>query len=142
MISMGQDSEDKGAAERRLKALSNQVAPASEALRKPRKKRQKGPEAPADWSDMLAEINKVREYAATPNINSTGYKRHKEAGKLWVRERIELLVDPGSFREVGSLAGTVKWINPEGPKSSVIEEERQVVGGFTPSNNVQGKAIV
>ena len=87
---------------------------------------------------MLAEIDKVRRLGETPKSESTGYKRHKAAGKLWVRERLELLLDTGSFREVGSLAGTVNWIYPDGPKHNVIEEEKQVVGSFTPSNNVQG----
>ena len=32
-------------------------------------------------------------------------KRHKDGGKLTVRERIDRLLDPGSFREVGSIAG-------------------------------------
>jgi hypothetical protein len=113
---------------------------------------------PADWSDILSEINKVRSLGETPNSNSTGYKRHKEAGKLWVRERIELLCDAGTFREVGGLAGTATWKypdvqkDPEGfviendertgkvrrVKRSLEEEGRQVVDKFVPSNNVQG----
>ena len=107
---------------------------------KPKKQSRLTTQLPADWSDMLSEINKVRTLAATPNSTSTGYRRHKAAGKLWVRERIELLLDPSSFREVGSLAGTVKWMSPPGAKdaSTAMERERQVVGGFTPSNNVQG----
>jgi len=59
-----------------------------------------------------------------------------------VRERIELLLDPGSFDEVGSAAGTATWSKPEGVKHSVIEEEKEVVTDFTPSNNVQGAYYV
>ena len=115
---------------------------------------------PADWSDVLSEINKVRSLGETPNSNSTGYKRHKEAGKLWVRERIDLLCDPGTFREVGGLAGPVLWKYPEVKKDiegfvvetdqttgksrrvkrTAEEEERQVVDKFVPSNNVQGRS--
>ena len=112
---------------------------------------------PADWSDVLSEADLVRKLGKTPNANSTGYKRHKEAGKLWVRERIELLCDPGTFREVGGLAGTVTWKYPDVKKDaegfvidaqgrrvkrSLEEEERQVVDKFVPSNNVQGFAKV
>ncbi len=32
-------------------------------------------------------------------------KRHKDAGKLTVRERVDLYVDKESFREIGSLTG-------------------------------------
>ena len=112
---------------------------------------------PADWSDVLSEANLVRKLGETPNVHSTGYKRHKEAGKLWVRERIELLCDPGTFKEVGGLAGTVTWKYPDVKKDaegsaidaqgrrvkrSLEEEERQVVDKFVPSNNVQGFAKV
>ncbi|KAF1356767.1 carboxyl transferase, partial [Delphinella strobiligena] len=54
----------------------------------------------------------------------------KQAGKLWVRERVNKLVDEGSFREVGSVSGTVEWKHLGGTK----EEPED----FTPSNNVQG----
>jgi acetyl-CoA carboxylase carboxyltransferase component len=52
------------------------------------------------------------------------------AGKLWVRERVEQLLDPGSFQEVGSVSGTVKW-KQLGPVKEEPEE-------YVPSNNVQG----
>ena len=50
---------------------------------------------------------------------------HKSRGKLTVRERIDLLADPGSFREGGVLAGTPEWdgIN---------------LKNFTPANSVTG----
>lgn len=118
----------------RLQLLNQQLAPG----KKPhRRRKQKAAELPADWSDVLGELNRIRQLAQNPK-ETMGYKRHKEAGKLWVRERIEMFLDPGSFREVGSAAGTVKWVLPVGPKNSVIEEEKEAVGDFTPSNNVQG----
>ena len=106
-----------------------------------KEKRSKGRknEQPADWSDVLSELDQVRKLAQTPKTETTGYQRHKEAGKLWVRERIELLLDQGTFREVGSAAGTATWVKPKGEKRSVIEEEKETVADFTPSNNVQGK---
>jgi len=47
-----------------------------------------------------------------------------------VRERVEQLLDPGSFQEVGSVSGTVKW-KQLGP----VKEEPE---DYVPSNNVQG----
>ena len=58
--------------------------------------------------------------------------RQKQAGKLWVRERVEQLLDPGSFQEVGSVSGTVDW------KVSASTGKEEPVG-YVPSNNVQGK---
>ena len=155
----------------RIDQLSNHLAPSNNASTsvpppRPGPKRsspvRRSAPLPPDWSDVLSEINKVRALGETPNISSTGYKRHKEAGKLWVRERIELLCDPGTFREVGGLAGAVSWKYPDVKKDSegfVLEtnlktgrerrvkrspeeEERQVVDKFVPSNNVQGFAKI
>ncbi|KAL2391753.1 Propionyl-CoA carboxylase beta chain [Exophiala dermatitidis] len=92
----------------------------------------------ADWSDVLAEIDRVRTFAQTPKATTTGYIRHKQAGKLWVRERVELLLDPGSFREIGSTAGTATWTKVNALSKNPMEAERQTVTEFTPSNNVQG----
>lgn len=126
-------------AKRRLEQLSSQISP-GESLKDHIKKRssRKDDEPPADWSDVLQQLNHVRKLAQTPKTDTTGYQRHKQAGKLWVRERIDLLLDPGSFREVGSAAGTATWVKPDGPKRTVIDEEKEVVADFTPSNNVQG----
>lgn len=92
----------------------------------------------ADWSDVIAEFDNVRRLAQTPKTNTTGYKRHKEAGKLWVRERVELLLDEGSFREVGSTAGTAVWRKANPNATDPAEAEKDVIEDFTPSNNVQG----
>ena len=131
-------------AKKRLELVSNHITPGLDSAgidtKKPKSKQRKA-ELPADWSDVLSELDHVRKLAQTPKTETTGYQRHKQAGKLWVRERIELLLDHGSFREVGSAAGTATWIKPNGPKRSVIEEEKEVVSDFTPSNNVQGMSL-
>jgi len=54
--------------------------------------------------------------------------RQHERGRLSVRERIESLVDPGSFAEEGPLAG-----------SSELDDQGRLVG-FTPANYVLGSA--
>ncbi len=51
---------------------------------------------------------------------------HHGRGKLTVRERIDLLQDPGTFREIGALAGTPEW-NEDGSLASI-----------TPANHVIG----
>lgn len=97
-----------------------------------KKRRRKGAESelPADYSDILGQIATLRTMAATPDPNNRGYVRQKQAGKLWVRERVEQLLDPGSFQEVGSVSGTVTWKQLDG-----LKEEPE---DYVPSNNVQG----
>ena len=95
-----------------------------------RRRRAKQDELPADYSDILGHLATLRKMAATPDTKKTGYIRQKQAGKLWVRERIEQLLDKGSFREVGSMTGKVKW-QQTGPLTEKPKE-------FVPSNNVNG----
>jgi hypothetical protein len=111
----------------RLAQVSSHITPNT-----PKRCRGKGAdsELPADYSDILGQIATLRKIAATPDANNRGYVRQKQAGKLWVRERVEQLLDPGSFQEVGSVSGTIKW-KQLGP----IKEEPV---DFVPSNNVQG----
>lgn len=103
--------------------------------RKNKKQPRKSPtNLPADYSDVLSQISTLRTIATTPNAQNRGYIRQKQAGKLWVRERIEQLLDAGSFQEVGSISGTVAW-----KQTSPLREEPV---GFIPSNNVQGTGLL
>ncbi|KAL3461553.1 carboxyl transferase [Aspergillus heterothallicus] len=86
---------------------------------------------PADYSDVREQIQTLRTIASTPDTSRRGYIRQKQAGKLWVRERLEQLLDPDSFEEIGSLSGMVTW-EKTGPM-------REKPVSFIPSNNVQGK---
>ena len=95
-----------------------------------RKKQTKKDELPADWSDIRNQLSTLRHLAATPDTTRTGYIRQKQAGKLHVRERVELLLDPGTFREIGSATGSVDW--------KQLDALREEPKAFTPSNNVQG----
>lgn len=56
--------------------------------------------------------------------------RHHANGKLTVRERIDALVDPGSFDEIGSTAGFPEY-----------DAEGRLVG-LTPANVVCGRATI
>jgi hypothetical protein len=138
---MADDSSNNSAVQR-LNQISSHVKPNSSA-KVSKGKNNRGSALPADWSDVLGELDVVKKYAQTPKYETTGYKRQKEGGKLWVRERIELLLDPGSFEEVGSAAGTTVWGRSDvlTSSSTVIEQEKEVVKDFTPSNNVQGQII-
>ncbi|PHH60469.1 hypothetical protein CDD81_1644 [Ophiocordyceps australis] len=89
---------------------------------------------PADYSDILGQIATLRALAAKPDANHRGHVRQKQAGKLWVRERIDQLLDQGSFREIGSVSGTVVW-----DKTSPTSEWP---ASFTPGNNIQGAGML
>jgi acetyl-CoA carboxylase carboxyltransferase component len=56
------------------------------------------------WQPELAELARRRALAEACGGPEAVAKHHR-AGKLTVRERIDRLLDPGSFREVGKLAG-------------------------------------
>ena len=109
---------------------SNRSRPRTKPRRRQRPKTQQ--EAlPPDYSDILCQISSLKTIANTPDPTNRGYIRQKEAGKLWVRERITKFLDRDSFREIGPLAGTVAWETVPGTNT-----EKPI--SFTPSNNPQG----
>ncbi len=78
-----------------------------------------------DWDDSISEIHQRRE-AARAQGGREGVARQHDKGRLTIRERIDALLDEGSFREVGPIAGGA---------------ERSEDGGlasFTPGNFVLG----
>ena len=60
--------------------------------------------APVSWQPELDEIARRRAMAEEMG-GPERVARQRAAGKLTVRDRIDGLLDPGSFREVGSIAG-------------------------------------
>ncbi len=81
------------------------------------------------WAPMLAEVAALqaiahRRFAA--GSSDPGVVRQRDRGKLTCRERIDLLLDEGSFREVGSLAGFASY------------DDEGRVADFTPANHVGG----
>jgi acetyl-CoA carboxylase carboxyltransferase component len=72
--------------------------------------------------DALEELERRRELARAMG-GAEGIARQRERGKLTVRERLELLADPGSIREFGLLAGRGHYV-----------DDRLV--GFTPKGHV------
>jgi hypothetical protein len=102
------DSQGGSSAADRLNQVKGHVQGAAEPKRRRRKEKGKD-ELPADYSDILDQVDSLKKMAITPDLTKRGYLRHKKAGKLWVRERVEQFVDPGTFKEIGSVAGTVTW---------------------------------
>ncbi|KLJ11270.1 propionyl-CoA carboxylase beta chain [Blastomyces silverae] len=126
--SAGSDSSNsKNQATNRLNQLSSHI---SGNNLKSKKSKKSASALPADYSDVLGQIETLRTLAATPDLQNRGYIRQKQAGKLWVRERIDQLLDPGTFREIGSVTGRVTW-QQTGPLT-----EKPVA--FTATNNIQG----
>ncbi len=60
------------------------------------------------WKPEVKEIH-LRRRKALQLGGRERVRRHQDSGKLTVRERIELLLDAGSFEEVGQLAGEGVW---------------------------------
>ncbi|HEY0421325.1 MAG TPA: carboxyl transferase domain-containing protein [Acetobacteraceae bacterium] len=81
------------------------------------------------WSPELAELRRRTELAQRMG-GPDKVKRQHDGGRLTVRARIDGLLDPGSFHEVGAIAGKGSYDN-----SGVLE-------GFTPSNCVFGRGAI
>lgn len=63
-----------------------------------------------NWKAEIDELHRRRRLAEACG-GPEAVARHHQAGKLTVRERIDRLLDPGSFREVGKLAGRGTYEN-------------------------------
>ncbi len=81
------------------------------------------------WKPEIEELHK-REQMAREMGGSDKVARQHEFGKLTVRERVDAIADPGSFHEIGTLAGVGRY-----------DEEGQLES-FTPSNFVLGTASI
>ena len=81
------------------------------------------------WVPVLEEVEQLKSLALkrlAQGSTDPGVVRQRSRGKLTCRERIDLLLDGGSFREVGSLAGFASY------------DESGEVSAFTPANHVGG----
>ena len=76
------------------------------------------------WQPEIDELNYRRDLAKQMG-GEEGVSRQHAQGKLTVRERIDLLADKGTFKEIGVLAG-----------SATYEDEK--LAAFTPANAVIG----
>ena len=81
------------------------------------------------WAPLMAEVAAIQRLAherLQPDSEEPGVVRQRRRGKLTCRERIEALLDDGSFQEVGSLAGFPSY------------DEDGNISAFTPANHVGG----
>ena len=81
------------------------------------------------WAPTLEEIRTLQGLAHSrlaPGSEDPGVVRQRSRDKLTCRERIALLLDEGSFREVGSVAGFASYGEDGG------------IADFTPANHVGG----
>ncbi|MFQ5382039.1 MAG: acyl-CoA carboxylase subunit beta, partial [Dehalococcoidia bacterium] len=76
------------------------------------------------WEPEIEELRRRKEMAARMG-GEAGIAEQRKRGKLTVRERVTLLADEGSFREIGELAG-----------SATYEDNRLV--DVRPSNTIIG----
>ncbi|HSE93803.1 MAG TPA: carboxyl transferase domain-containing protein [Methylomirabilota bacterium] len=81
------------------------------------------------WEPELDEL-KRREALAEQLGGPERVRRQHDGGRLTIRERIDALVDPGSFHEIGKIAGKATY------------DEHNDLESFTPSNFVFGRARV
>ncbi len=81
------------------------------------------------WEPELEEIERRRELAHRMGGPQRVARQH-DSGRLTVRERIAALLDPGSFTELGELAG-----------KAVYDDDGNLVE-FTPANLVTGTGTV
>jgi acetyl/propionyl-CoA carboxylase alpha subunit/acetyl-CoA carboxylase carboxyltransferase component len=81
------------------------------------------------WAPTMAEVKALQAIAHArfdPDSKDPGVVRQRNRGKLTCRERIDMLLDGGSFREVGSLTGFPSY------------DDEGRVADFTPANHVGG----
>ena len=80
-----------------------------------------------DWQPELDELRR-REALAEQLGGPERVRRQHEGGRYTIRERIAMLADPGTFHEIGKIAGRAAY------------DERNDLRAFTPSNFVFGRA--
>ncbi len=81
------------------------------------------------WQPELDELHQ-REKMAREMGGADKVARQHAGGRLTIRERIDRLVDPGTFREIGGLAG----------KGTYDASGRLI--DFTPTNRISGRAML
>ena len=81
------------------------------------------------WQPELNELREREEHAHALG-GADKIKRQHDSGKLTIRERIDGLVDRGSFHEVGAIAGRAEY------------DSQGKLKELTPSNCVMGRALI
>ncbi len=105
------------------------------AVIKPSGAAQAAPVLPADesWTPMLEKVAALQAIAhkrLAPGSREPGVVRQRNRNKLTCRERIDALLDRGSFREIGSLAGFASF------------DDAGEIAEFTPASHVGGQGRI
>src|SRR5882672_8833475 len=82
-----------------------------------------------DWQKEMDELRR-REQLAEELGGPERVKRQHDGGRLTIRERVAKLADPGSFHEIGKIAGRAEY------------DQRNDLVQLTPSNFVFGRAEI
>jgi acetyl-CoA carboxylase carboxyltransferase component len=80
--------------------------------------------------DKVAALQAIAHKRLAPGSNEPGVVRQRNRNKLTCRERIDALLDRGSFREVGSLAGFASF------------DDDGEIAAFTPASHVGGQGRI
>jgi acetyl-CoA carboxylase carboxyltransferase component len=75
-----------------------------------------------DWDEVLEDLER-RRTASRAMGGDERLKKHRDAGKLDVRARIDVLLDPGSFQELGTLVG-----GEEAPADAIVMGSGRIEG--------------
>lgn len=105
------------------------------AVIKPSGSPQAAPVLPVEesWAPMLGKVAALQAIAhkrLAPGSREPGVVRQRNRSKLTCRERIDALLDHGSFREVGSLAGFASF------------DDAGEIAEFTPASHVGGRGRI
>ena len=76
------------------------------------------------WQPEIEELRRRREMANKMG-GQTGIDVQHGRGKLTIRERVDLLADPGTFEEIGQLAGAATY---EGKELVDVRPSTMVIG--------------
>jgi len=91
------------------------------------------PTQPAAAESWQAELDELAERQRIARLmgGADRIARQHDGGRLTVRERIDLCLDPDSFLEIGSVAGQATY-----------DETGKVMTGFMPANGVFGRGTI
>lgn len=81
------------------------------------------------WDKSVEEL-RARQRRAQEMGGEERVATHRARGKLTVRERVDALLDPGSFHEIGSVTGSAEY-GPDGQMT-----------GFTPVPFIFGRGLI
>ncbi|KAI9031975.1 propionyl-CoA carboxylase [Hyaloraphidium curvatum] len=96
------------------------------------------PPAGTNWNVVLGQVQERASLSRKLPENDPGIVRQRKQEKLTVRERVALLLDEGSFREHGSVAGSATY-GTDDPEKLVGFQRANFVAG---KGKIQGRPVV